>query len=87
MDRPYIVGIGGGPCSGKATLAKLIKEKVGFEAVIVKLNDFLKPPRKASIKDASDEEEEIVNIDSHYDFDHPQSIEWLMLIEKINMLR
>ena len=64
------MGIGGGPASGKATLAKLISSNLSSKPLVLRLNDFLKPPRKKSLIDSEQKEkEEIKIIDTHYDFD------------------
>jgi uridine kinase len=42
--RPYVIGICGGPSSGKSSVAKLIKNKLP-NAVIINLIHFYKPIR------------------------------------------
>ena len=57
------------------------------KALILKLNDFLKPPRRQSLLPNEEEEKEsIMQIDTHYDFDHPSAVDWGTLMDALDNL-
>ncbi|MDR2836274.1 MAG: uridine kinase [Bacteroidales bacterium] len=72
-----VVGIAGGTGSGKTTVVKKIEEKFPKEAVTI-------IPQDSYYKDSSNipfEERQNIN------FDHPDAIEWSLLIKHINDLK
>ena len=85
--KPYVIGICGGPSSGKSTVANFIKEKLP-DAVILNLINFYKPIRgnmrrsransyiDDSLKDLEELREEKREIYRNNDFDTPEAIDW-----------
>lgn len=72
-----VIGIAGGSGSGKTSVVKKIMKSISDERISVLSQD-------AYYKDngmLSQEEKESIN------FDHPNAIEWPLLIEHINMLK
>ena len=97
-EKPYIIGICGGPSSGKSSVAKIMKSKLP-EAVILNLIHFYKPIRgnlrrrsraDSIIEDQEKGEEEIKSdIRDAYrknDFDSPDAIDWNLLNKGVNAL-
>lgn len=89
FKRPYVIGICGGPSSGKSTVAHMIKEKLP-EAVILNLIHYYKPVRgnlrRSRANSHIDEEmkpeeveEEKRRIYRKNDFDTPDAIDWELL--------
>ena len=44
MEKPYIIGVCGGPSSGKSTVANILKKKIPH-AVVLNLINFYHPVR------------------------------------------
>ena len=88
--RPYVIGICGGPSSGKSTVVEIIKEKLPH-AVVLNLMNFYKPVRgnlrrvsrsDSIVEDAKNEEQiktEIRKVYKQHDFDSPDAIDWALL--------
>lgn len=99
FKRPYIIGICGGPSSGKSSVAKMIKAKIP-QAVILNQNSFYKPIRgnlrRRSRADSISEDiekgeeqikSEIREIYQKIDFDLPEAIDWDLLNKGVVQLR
>jgi uridine kinase len=72
-----IVGMAGGTCSGKTTVLQKVLEVFPDEEVIV-------IPQESYYKDNADippEERQTIN------FEHPDSIEWVLLIDHLKILK
>uniref|UniRef100_A0A7S3CSX4 Phosphoribulokinase/uridine kinase domain-containing protein n=1 Tax=Strombidium rassoulzadegani TaxID=1082188 RepID=A0A7S3CSX4_9SPIT len=95
--RPYVIGICGGPSSGKSTVAKIIKEQLP-QAIILNLINFYKPIRgnmrrsraNSMVDDQRDEKEikeEIREVYRRIDFDSPDAIDWDLLNKGVQSLK
>ncbi len=92
--QPFVIGICGGPSSGKSTVAKLLKERLKNKAEILNLVDFYQPlrgnwRRKYSIDMTQNEEtaqEEIERLDREINFDDPEQIDWTLLNQCLEKL-
>jgi pantothenate kinase-related protein Tda10 len=86
--RPYVIGICGGPSSGKSSVAKFLKNRLP-NAVILNLIHFYKPIRgnlrrrsraNSMMEDTEKGEEElkseIRDVYRKNDFDSPDAIDW-----------
>jgi uridine kinase len=96
--KPYVIGICGGPSSGKSSVAKFIKQKLPH-AVILNLIHFYKPIRgnlrrrsraNSIIEDQEKDVEEIkLDIRDAYrnnDFDSPDAIDWALMNKGVKAL-
>lgn len=72
-----LIGIAGGTGSGKTTVVKKIKSILGEEKLSI-------IPQDAYYKDNSDKTEEEKK---EINFDHPDSIEWPLLVEHLKKLK
>ena len=101
-NRPYVIGICGGPSSGKSEVAKLIREKLLSKctAVILNLIHFYKPIRgnlrRRSRADSllEDQEKGVEQIKSEIrdvyrtsNFDSPDAIDWHLLNQGVHALK
>jgi uridine kinase len=100
---PYIIGICGGPSSGKSTVARSIKSKLEpkCSAVILNLINFYKPIRgnlrrrsrgnsmREDIETKNEEElkSEIRDVYRKNDFDSPEAIDWQLLNKGVQALK
>ena len=96
--KPFVIGICGGPSSGKSTVAKLIKKKLP-NAAILNLIHFYKPIRgnlrrrsraNSLIEDQRTLDEIKSDIRDNYrktDFDTPDAIDWALLNKGVNALK
>lgn len=73
----FIIGIAGGTGSGKTTVVKKIQERLPSSQVVIL-------PQDSYYKDSSDKplEERL-----EMNFDHPDSIEWELLVKHLSELR
>lgn len=69
-----LIGIMGGTCSGKSTVVKYIKEKIGSEKVLIISQDRYYLPLDKDVDT------------SLYNFDSPTAIEWSLLMEHLSLL-
>ena len=95
--KPFVIGICGGPSSGKSTVAKLIKKKLP-NAAILNLIHFYKPIRgnlrrrsraNSMIEDQKDLKDIQSDIRDKYrknDFDTPDAIDWVLLNKGVDAL-
>ena len=74
---PFIVGIAGGSGSGKTTIARTLAESLGGEVVVLLEQDSY----YKDLKNLPHEERSQVN------FDHPESIEFSLLLKHLAALR
>jgi uridine kinase len=75
-DRPFILGVAGGTCSGKTTVAERLAEIVGAEHLaLVKLDSYYWGRDHQPI-----EERAAVN------YDHPDAFDWPLLTEHVRTL-
>lgn len=93
-----MIGICGGPSSGKSSVARVIKEHIP-DTVILNLIDFYKPVRgnlrrrsrgDSLVEEHRDAEElkaEIREVYKHSDFDTPEAIDWELLNKGLAALR
>lgn len=72
----YIVGISGGTCSGKTTLARGLHESLGGSSVYISQDSYYKDQSHKS-------EDEI----KQHNFDHPESLDLNLLYKHIIQLR
>lgn len=97
--RPYVIGICGGPSSGKSSVAKLIKDKLPH-ALILNLIHFYKPKRgnlrrrsradsiiEETVKDEEEVKSEIREVYRQSDFDSPDAIDWNLLNNCVQSLK
>lgn len=96
--KPFVIGICGGPSSGKSTVAKLIKKKLP-NAAILNLIHFYKPIRgnlrrrsraSSMIEDQKNIDEIKSDIRDKYrknDFDTPDAIDWALLNKGVDALK
>ena len=97
-QRAYVIGICGGPSSGKSSVAKAIKDKIPH-AVILNLINFYNPKRgnlrRRSRADSLIEEtrndddikSEIREVYRQSDFDTPDAIDWKLLNKGVHSLK
>ncbi|MGH2544016.1 MAG: uridine kinase [Ardenticatenaceae bacterium] len=77
QDEPVIIGVAGGTGSGKTTVSRIIRERVGHERIAYLQHD-------SYYRDASHlPQEERAKIN----FDHPDSLETELLIEDLKQLQ
>lgn len=75
-NRPFLLGVAGGTCSGKTTIASRLAEVVGSEHVaLIKLDSYY-----WARDDEPFEQRTRVN------YDHPDSFDWPLLIEHVEAL-
>lgn len=98
FKRGFVIGICGGPSSGKSSVAKIIRESIPH-VVILNLIDFYKPIRgnlrrrsradsiMEDTRDAEEVKEEIREVYKQNDFDSPDAIDWELLNKGVNSLR
>jgi uridine kinase len=98
FKRSFVIGICGGPSSGKSSVANIIKQSIPH-AVILNLIHFYKPVRgnlrrrsraDSMYEDNKDIEEvksEIREVYKQSDFDSPDAIDWDLLNKGISSLR
>ena len=99
FQKPYVIGICGGPSSGKSSVANMIKDKLP-QAVILNLIHFYKPIRgnlrRRSRADSINEDvnkgeeqikTEIREVYRQSDFDSPEAIDWALLNKGVQSLR
>ena len=72
-----VIGIAGGSGSGKTTVVKAIKEKLRDEKVVI-------IPQDSYYKDCGDLSDEEKR---HYNFDHPNAIDWELLCFQLQELK
>ncbi len=72
----YIILISGGSASGKTTLAYHLKESLSPHAVVISLDNYYKDLSSIPLKQRE-----------QHNFDHPQSIDYKLLIEHIKLLK
>ena len=97
-SKPYVIGICGGPSSGKSSVAKFIKAKLPH-AVILNLIHFYKPIRgnlrrrsransiiEEQEKGENEIKEDIRDAYRNNDFDSPDAIDWALLNKGIKAL-
>ena len=99
-DKVLVIGICGGPSSGKTSLAKLLKHKLGYDIPILNQHQFYKPHQgKGSVhqhipdsKDSTDSfdlqltEQQLFQIRNQYNFDIPQAIDWQLMNQCLQSL-
>ena len=74
--RPFLLGVAGGTCSGKTTIASRLADVVGSEHVaLIKLDSYY-----WARDDEPFEQRTLVN------YDHPDSFDWPLLIEHVEAL-
>ena len=74
--RPFILGVAGGTCSGKTTVAERLVEMMGEEHLaLVKLDSYY-----WTRDDLPIDERALMN------YDHPDSFDWPLLIEHVRSL-
>jgi len=96
--KPYVIGICGGPSSGKSSVAQMIKDKLP-EAVILNLIHFYKPVRgnlrrRSRANSLMDDENrapeeiktEIRDTFRKNDFDTPEAIDWNLFNKGVKAL-
>ena len=97
--RPYVIGICGGPGSGRSSVANMIKDKIPH-AIILNLIHFYKPirgnlrrrSRTDSVNEDQDKSEdqvksEILDVYKKSDFDTPEAIDWELLNKGVKTLK
>jgi uridine kinase len=72
-----IIGIAGGTGSGKTTVVKKILERIPDNQVVIL-------PQDSYYKDSSDKP---LEVRLEMNFDHPDSIEWELLVEHLQLLK
>ena len=98
-NRPYVIGICGGPGSGRSSVANMIRDKIPH-AVILNLIHFYKPirgnlrrrSRTDSINEDIDKPEdqiksEIKDVYKKSDFDTPDAIDWELMNKGVQSLK
>jgi len=98
-NRPYVIGICGGPGSGRSSVANMIRDKIPH-AVILNLIHFYKPirgnlrrrSRADSINEDIDKPEdqiksEIKDVYRKSDFDTPDAIDWELMNKGVECLK
>lgn len=73
MENVGLIGIGGGSCSGKTTLAKELAGRL--TSVILPIDSYY---RDLSLLSAAEREQ--------WNFDHPDALEWPLLVEHLKRL-
>jgi uridine kinase len=74
--RPFVLGVAGGTCSGKTTVAERLAELVGDEDLaLIKLDSYYWPLDGVPL-----EERTMAN------WDHPDAFDWPLLIEHVRSL-
>lgn len=73
--RPHFIGIAGGSCSGKTTLARVLKERLEEPAAVVSLDSYYK-----DLAALDPVKREKVN------FDHPEAIDRELLTTQLELL-
>lgn len=73
MKHVGLIGIGGGSCSGKTTLAKELAGRL--RSVILPIDSYY---RDLSLLSAAEREQ--------WNFDHPDALEWPLLVEHLSHL-
>lgn len=71
-----VIGIAGGSGSGKTTLARMLKEDLGDEAVLLSLDNYMTPPPLMTESEKN-----------QFNYDAPDRIDDNMLIAHINALK
>jgi len=71
-----IIGIAGGSGSGKTTVVSALTKHLKEKVAVISQDSYYK-----DIRNESDETKR------HYNFDHPQSIDWKLMLEQINDLK
>lgn len=72
-----VIGIAGGSGSGKTTVVKALTEKLeGKSVVVIPQDSYYKDMEGASDQEKRD-----------HNFDHPDSIDWDLLLEQLRMLK
>ena len=98
--KPYVIGICGGPSSGKSTVANMLKRKIPH-AVILNLINFYHPVRgnlrrrsradsfqqDKKVLDESQMKNELIKVYRDNDFDTPEAIDWELLNRAVEKLR
>jgi len=79
LDRPYLIGVCGGTASGKTTVCALFEEYLKDEKIA-----FI--PSDAFYKCLTDEQRKAANA-GEYDFDHPDSIDWVGVKQCLRALK
>lgn len=70
MKQPYIIGIGGGTCSGKSTLANKLEERLSdVKTVFIHMDKFYIRPPKTSIAPITGREYIEMNVPEALDLD------------------
>jgi uridine kinase len=75
-DRPFILGVAGGTCSGKTTVAERLAEIVGDEHLaLVKLDAYYWA-----------QDDKPVEVRAAVNYDHPDAFDWPLLTEHVRTL-
>ncbi len=76
-NKPFILGVAGGSCSGKTTFAKRLVDELGIgKCLLVYQDDFYK-----------DQSDKFDYDGGSINFDHPDSIDFTLLAEKLLQLK
>ena len=95
LDNPIIIGICGGACSGKSTLAKLIEQKFEQKIVVISQNNFYIPRlgnlrrKKSAMREVKEEEliKESEILSQTANFDEPGAIDWIYFRHALEYLK
>ena len=72
---PYLIGVAGVSCAGKTTLARALAAQLAPKVAVVSLDAYYR-----DLSHLPYEERE------HQNFDHPEAIEWSLLLEHLQQL-
>jgi uridine kinase len=74
--RPFLIGVAGGTCSGKTTVAERLCEMIGGDRIaLIKLDSYY-----------VDMPDEPLDVRAKANYDHPDSFDWALLTEHLRAL-
>ena len=74
--RPYLIGVAGGSCSGKTTVAERLAEMAGDQRVsLIKLDSYYRTFPELPLAERA-----------ACDYDHPSAFDWELLAEHVDLL-
>ncbi len=75
-SHPYLIGVAGGSCSGKTTVAERLAEMAGDQRVsLIKLDSYYRTFP-----------EQPLEVRAKADYDHPSAFDWELLAEHVDRL-
>src|SRR6218665_1124327 len=75
--QPFIIGVGGGSCSGKSTVSQRVLASFGADMVSVVMQDDY----------YCDQTHLTPEVRRQQNYDHPQAFDWPLLVQHVQALR